>query len=95
MSMFGWFKSSSIRTRIFILIVLGMAGVGCVAVSAKISGVQKNRYMNVLKQSQAIEAGILQIMTVEERFISTLDPAALSGLDESRKRLSSALGEIR
>jgi NTP pyrophosphatase (non-canonical NTP hydrolase) len=77
------------------LIIMGMAGVGCIAVSAKYSGVQKNRYMNVLKQSQATEAGILQIMTMEQRFINTLDPAALSGLGESRKGLSSALDEIR
>ncbi len=95
MSMLGWFKLSSIRTRILMLIVLGMVGVGSIAVSAKYSGLQKNKYMKVLKQSQATEAGILQIMTMEERFINTLDPAALSGLGESRKRLSSALDEIR
>ncbi len=95
MSMLRWFGLSSIRAKIFMLMVLGVAGVAGIAGFSKYSELQKNKYMNVLRQSHAAETSILQIMMLEEKFINALDTTELSGLTEYRKKLNSALSEIR
>jgi methyl-accepting chemotaxis protein len=94
-SMLKWFKLSSIRAKIFMLMLLGVAGVAGISSFSKYSELQKNKYMNVLRQSQAAETGIIQIMMLEEKFINALDTAELSGLAELRRTLNSALSEIR
>jgi methyl-accepting chemotaxis protein len=95
MSMLRWFRLSSIRAKIFMLMLLGVAGVAGISSFSKYSEVQKNKYMNVLRQSQAAETSIIQIMMLEEKFINALDTTELSGLAEYRKKLNSVLSEIR
>ena len=95
MSMLRWCKLSSIRTKIFILMFLGVAGVAGISGFSKYSELQKDKYIKVLRQSQAAETSIVQIMMLEEKFMNGLDSAELSGLDEYRKKLNSALSEIK
>ncbi len=95
MSMLRWFKLSSIRTKIFMLMFLGVAGVAGISGFSKYSELQKDKYIKVLRQSQAAETSIVQIMMLEEKFMNGLDSAELSGLDEYRQKLNSALSEIK
>ena len=95
MWMLRWFRSSSIRNKILMLAIIGVTGVAGVSGFLKYSELQKNKYMKVLRQSQAAETGIIQIMMLEEKFKNELDTAELSGLTEYRKRLNLALSEIR
>ena len=51
MSMIRWFKSLSIRNKIFMLVILGVIGVASISVFAKYSAIKKNTYMRVQQQS--------------------------------------------
>ena len=93
--MIRWFKSLSIRNKIFMLVILGVIGVASISVFAKYSAIKKNTYMRVQQQSQTIEAVMLQIMMAEEIFINSLDPAELSSLAEYRKKLGASLAELK
>ncbi len=95
MSMMRWFKSLSIRNKIFMLVILGVIGVASISGFAKYSAIKKNTYMRVQQQSQTIEAVMLQIMMAEEIFINSLDSAELSSLAEYRKRLGASLAELK
>ena len=77
MSMIRWFKSLSIRNKIFMLVILGVIGVASISVFAKYSAIKKNTYMRVQQQSQTIEAVMLQIMMAEEIFTNSLDLSAV------------------
>ena len=95
MSMIRWFKSLSIRNKIFMLVILGVIGVASISVFAKYSAIKKNTYMRVQQQSQTIEAVMLQIMMAEEIFTNSLDSAELSSLAEYRKKLGASLAELK
>ena len=95
MSMIRWFKSLSIRSKIVMLVVLGVIGVTSISGFAKYSAIKKNTYMRVQQQSQTIEAVMLEIMMAEEKFINSLDSAELSGLTEYRKQLGASLTELK
>jgi len=95
MSTITWFKSLSIRSKIFMLVILGIMGVTCISGFAKYSTVKKNTYTSVLKHSLMVETLMLQVMMAEEKFINTLDPKELSGLSDYRRRVDEALERIR
>lgn len=93
--MIRWFKALSIRSKILMLVILGVIGVAGMSGLAKYSGVKKNTYMTVLQQSQTVETVMLQIMMAEEKFINTLDSQELSSLGDYRHRLEEALTRIK
>jgi hypothetical protein len=89
------FKSQSIRSKIFMLVILGIISVTGISGFAKYSAAKKNTYINVLKNSQMVETLMAQVMMTEEKFINTLDQKALSGLEDRRRKLDEALGQIQ
>jgi methyl-accepting chemotaxis protein len=95
MSMIKRFKSLSIRSKIIMLVILGVIGVASISGFAKYSAIKKNTYMRVQQQSQTIEAVMLEIMMAEEKFINSLDSTELSGLTEYRKQLGASLTELK
>ena len=95
MSIIGRIQSFSVRSKIFMLVILGVIGVAGLSGFAKYSAEKKNTYTSVLKQSQTVETLMLQIMMAEEKFINTLDSKELSGLDDYRRGLNEALTRIK
>lgn len=90
-----WVKSLSIRSKILMLVILGVAGVASISGFAKYSDVKKTVYLTVLQQSQAVETLMLQTMIEEEKFTRTLDSKELSVLGDFRRRLDEALSLIK
>ncbi len=73
---------SSIRGRIILLVVLGIAGMVTIAAANKYLDVGKNHEINVGRDSQIIVQHTLQGMMIEEKFINTLNQTLLPALDK-------------
>lgn len=89
-----WIKFSSVRARIILLIVLGIAGMCVLGVMNQYIEYSKDKDIVAGREGQALSANILRIMKTQEAFINSHKEAALKNYQEQREAFSNAVTGI-
>ncbi len=85
---------TSIRAKIFILMLLGIAGMIILTATNTIFDQKKNRNFSISRSSQEIARNILETIMLEGKYISHQNPALLPRIAGKRKEAARALKTI-
>ncbi|MFH1060605.1 MAG: methyl-accepting chemotaxis protein [Pseudomonadota bacterium] len=85
----------TVRSKIFALLILGLAIIAVISVGNWYAGHQKKLGAELIALSRSIEVSVVQSLMMEEQFINRRSPALQKQIGEAAKGLEDAIAKAR